>query len=277
MLLLICVVVWVGVWQESSRSLKVIFFDVGDGDATLILFPHGGNMLIDGGGMDKGERIILQFLGKKGIKKLDTVVLTNTDSTRVGGLIEILRTLPVDLVLVSGWRKTGELYEEFLGVISGKNINCKAVYRGQELGGYPGVRLEFLNPPHPLYEGTGSDMNNNSVVLRLTYGEVQFLFCGDIEHEAEKDIANSCRDFLKAQVVKVPCHGSESSSLWDFIKEVAPEIAVISVGRRNRAGYPAPVTLKKYEKIKSRIYRTDTNGAITVSTDGKKLEVTTMH
>lgn len=284
---LACIVIWVAVWAQSDHILKVIFFDVEHGDAALIFFPEGGNMLIDGGGSGKGRRIILPYLRKEGIKRINTVVLTNSDPDHVSGLIDILRNLTVGLVLVSDLPYASELHahdeyigveglREFLDVVAEKNIPCESVHRGQELQGFSGVRLDFFNPAHRIREGTGSSGNNDSVVLKLSYGEVDFLFCSDIEHGAEKDMVRVYRHELNSKVIKVPHHGSESSSSWNFLNRVKPDIAVVSVGSKGRKGYPDSITLRNYERIGSRVYRTDRDGAITISSDGKSLQVYTM-
>ncbi len=274
LLLLICILIWVGVWQKP-HILKVIFFDVGQGDAILIQFPCGGNMLIDGGEQIQGERVILPYLRKEGIRKIDTLVLTHPHADHVGGLIPVLKTLPVGLIVESGFPHTTDLYMEFLEVIYEKKIPYKTVHRGEELTGFSGVRIEFLNPPDPFLEAGGADINNNSVVIKLSYGRVQFLFCADIEKEAERELLNY-GGRLQSHVIKVPHHGSKSSSSWEFIKEVSPEVAIISVGRRNRFGHPDSMTLNKYKRVDSRIYRTDINGAIIISTDGKSYRIKTL-
>jgi competence protein ComEC len=271
LLLFVCIFIWVGVWQKSD-VLEVIFFDVGQGDAILILFPYGGNMLIDGGEKIQGERVILPYLRKKGIRKIDTVVLTHAHSDHVGGLIPVLKTLPVGLVVESGLPHTTGLYMEFLELIDEKKIPYKMVHRGQELTGFSGVKIEFLNPPHPFLEDGGSDVNNNSVVIKLNYGGVQFLFCADIEKEAERELLNYGSK-LRSLIIKVPHHGSKTSSSWEFIKEVNPEAAIISAGRGNRFGHPDSMTLMKYKRVGSEIYRTDVNGAIIISTDGRKYKL----
>ncbi len=272
LLLLVCVLIWVAVWQKPC-FLKVIFFDVGQGDSALILFPRGGNILIDGGERGQGKRVILPYLRKKGIRRLDTVILTHAHSDHVGGLIEILRNLQVGLVIDSGYPHTTDLYIEFLELVEEKNIPYRMVHRGQELTGYTDAEIKFLNPPHPFYEGRGSDINNSSVVVKLAYGEVQFLFCADIEEEIEKSLLNFYGSVLKSSVLKVPHHGSKTSSSWEFIKEVNPEVAIISAGRGNRFGHPDSMTLMKYKRVGSEIYRTDVNGAIIISTDGRKYKL----
>ncbi len=275
-LLLICTLIWVGVWRETSQFLKVIFFDAGSGDSCLILFPHGGTMLIDGGNPGYGEKIIIPYLRKKGIRKLNTVILTNACPGHVGGLIEILKEVEAGLVLVNRRQEKSPLYEKFAWLATRKHILCKAVHGGQELCGFRGVRLEFLNPPEYPRAWEESDMNDNSIVLKMTYGVVQFLFCGDIQHRAEENMVNIYGSRLHSRVIKVPCHGSNLSSSWNFLKQVSPEIAVISAGRKNKPEHPEPITLKKYRKTGCRIYRTDVNGAVIITTDGKNLKVKVM-
>ena len=275
-LLLICALIWVGVWRESSQLMKVIFFDAGSGDSCLILFPHGGTMLIDGGNPGYGERIIIPYLRKKGIKKLSTLILTNASPGHVGGLIEILKEVEVDLVLVNRRQEKSPLYEEFAGLAARKHISCKTVHEGQELRGFCGVRLEFFNPPEYPGAGEESDWNNSSVVVKMTYGRIQFLFCSDIQHKAEEDMVNIYGSRLHSRVIRVPCQGSELSSSWDFLKQVSPDIAVISAGRKNKPEHLESITLEKYRKTGCRIYRTDVNGAVIITTCGKNLKVKVM-
>ena len=256
--------------------MKVIFFDAGSGDSCLILFPHGGTVLIDGGKPGYGEKIIIPYLRKKGIRKLDTVILTNACPGHVGGLIEILKEVEVELVLVNRRQEKSPLYEEFAGMTARKHILCKDVHGGQKLCGFRGVRLEFLNPPEYPRVKEEADMNDNSIVVKMTYGGVQFLFCGDIQHRAEEDMVNVYGSRLRSRVIKVPCHGSELSSSWNFLKQVSPDIAVISAGRKNKLEHLESITLEKYRKTGCRIYRTDVNGAVIITTGGKNLKVKVM-
>ncbi len=271
LLLVTCILIWAGVWQKP-HLLRVIFFDVGEGDAALILFPYGGSMLIDGGEQVQGERVILPYLRKKGIRRIDTVVLTHAHSDHVGGLVTILKALPVGLIVESGFPHTTDIYTEFLEEAYERNVPYKLVRRGQELTGFRGVRIEFLNPPHPFLEGGGSDINDNSVVIKLSYGRIRFLLCADIEREAEKELLKYGSK-LRSHLIKVPHHGSESSSSWEFIKEVSPQTAIISVARGNRFGHPDSITLTKYERVGCEIYRTDIVGAIMISSDGKRYRI----
>ena len=234
-------------------------------------------MLIDGGEIRQGRRVILPYLKKRGIRKLDTVVLTHAHSDHVGGLVEILRNLEVGLVVDSGYPHTTDLYMELLEVIEETKIDYRMVRRGQELIGYADVEIKFLNPPHPFHEGSGSDANNNCIVLRVKFGEVEILFCGDIEEEIESELSGFYGSEIASEVIKVPHHGSKTSSSLEFVREVNPDIAVISVGRNNRFGHPDSVTLIKYRRIGSQIYRTDINGAITISADGGNVRVSTMY
>ena len=271
LLLLICAVIWVEIWQKPC--MRVIFFDVGQGDAILVLFPQGGNMLIDGGEPIQGKKVILPYLRKRGIGRIDTVVLTHAHSDHVGGLVEILKVLPVGLVVESGFPHTTDLYMEFLEIVHEKNIPYVKVSRGQELTGFSGVKVKFLNPPGTFLEGRGAVINNNSVVLKLCYGETKFLLCADIEREAEKELL---RCDLAAAVIKVPHHGSRTSSTLEFIEKVNPEVAIISVGRRNRFGHPYSTTIEKYGAVGSKVYRTDVDGAIIVSADGRSCKIRTL-
>ena len=270
-LALVCITIWVNVWRLHEHLLEVTFLDVGQGDAAFIRFPHGGNMLIDGGEggrLNCGEKIILPYLHRRGIRRLDIIVLTHAHSDHVGGLPAVLKAMSVGLVLDSGYPHTSYVYEEFLEIIRENKIPYKITKGGDEIHAYKDVKVQILSPPESFLEGAGSDVNNNSIVIKMTYGRINLLFCADIEKEAEKMLLESAYD-LNSNVIKVPHHGSKTSSTHKFLKAVNPEIAVISVGARNPFGHPHTDVLSKYKNLGARLYRTDKNGTITITTDGK--------
>ena len=272
-LALISTLIWVRALQD--HCLEVIFFDVGQGDSILILFPGGGNMLVDGGEPKQAENVIIPYLRKRQIKKIDVVVLTHAHSDHIGGLITILKTFPVGFVIESGFPHTTELYLEFLETVYERKIRYSKVFSGDHLAGFRNVEINFLNPPCQFIKNSGSDINNNSVVFKLSYGETEFLFCGDIEKESEEKILNQGYE-LQSQIIKVPHHGSTTSSSLKFIRRVKPEIAIILAGRDNRFEHPHIETIRRYKKIGSKIYRTDIHGAIIIYTDGKQYKIKTL-
>ncbi|MBA7649707.1 hypothetical protein ES703_57505 [subsurface metagenome] len=162
----------------------------------------------------------------------------------------------------------------WLELVEQKQIKHEIARAGQELDLGNGLKIEVLNPPAADFEGTSSDVDNNGVVLRLTSGKVSFLFTADIRQEAEFELVGQ-RANLRSTVLKVPHHGSRTSTTPQFLAAVAPEIAVISVGADNRFGHPSLEVLKRLkEKLgEDNVYRTDTHGTTEFITDGERLWV----
>lgn len=270
-------------YKEIRRELRVSFISVGQGDSALVLFPseglgRGKRMLIDGGGslgwdFNAGEGIIAPFLWKKRIKKVDYVVLTHPQRDHMEGLGFIARNFSPEEFW---WSGAGEISPELEKVLDEKGIRIvtfNGTHPGMVVGG---VRVDFLNPPlNPPLNLRGNaalDVNNSSLVLRLVYGERRFLFTGDIKEEAEGLLLK--RD-ISADVLKVPHHGSRFSSSPSFIEKVNPSFAVVSSGWMNPFGFPHKETLKRYEDRGIAVYRTDRDGAVEVSTDGRGISVET--
>ena len=276
LLLVSAILVWIAVLYEPTHLLRATFLDVGQGDSIFIQFPYGGNMLIDGGRggkYDKGKKIVA-YLRRQGVRRIDILLLSHPHDDHVGGLITVLKDLPVDLVLDSGQVHTSYSYEEFLKLIKGKRISYRIIRAGEEIKGFKRVKIPILNPSPYLLEGTNSDINNNSVVLKIIYGKVSLLLTGDIEREAEENLLRYGY-YLRSTLIKVPHHGSRTSSSPDFLDLVDPRIAVISVGRRNPFRHPSPQVLLRYEKRGVEIYRTDRQGAIIFTSGGKSFQVRT--
>jgi len=255
-----------------EKELKVYVIDVGQGDSIFIESPSGKNMLIDGGPKykrsDAGRKFVLPFLHSKGINKIDILVLTHPHDDHVGGLPSVLADLPVGLVLDSGQPHTSRTYLDFLKIIDSKNIPYKIARAGTvlDLGG--GVKGQILSPSEPFIEE--SALNNNSVVIRLVYGKFSILLSGDVEKEGEDRVQGKRSTLLKAGH-----HGSRTSSSLEFLERVKPEVALISAGIRNKFHHPHPSTLKRFEELGIKVYRTDLNGIITVKTDGKSYSIET--
>ena len=172
----------------------------------------------------------------------------------------------------NGQLTTTALYRRYLKDIKQKQIAYKALKAGDMLDFGGGVSFQVLSPTAELLQAS-KDLNGNSIVGRLAYGEFSMLFTGDSEAETEKGILQRYGSQLKSTVLKSPHHGSKTSSSTRYLKAVAPEAVLISLGAGNDYGHPHKVTLKRYEKQGCKVYRTDQSGTITVETDGKTYQI----
>ncbi len=246
----------------EKGNLTVYFLDVGQGDSILVQFGDK-NMLVDGGVKDMGPRVV-SCLESLGVEQIDVMVLTHPHEDHVGGLISVLKSFEVKKVLDSGQAHTTRTYENFLNLVDRKDIPYQAAEEGMSIDLAPEVAIEVLSPPSG---GLGDDLNENSVVLKVTYGKVSFLLTGDAGFEAEDHMISSGAD-LKSDILKVGHHGSRTSSSDDFLYAVSPSVSVISVGTDNPYGHPSKEALRRLESSGSEVLRTDLDGNATVTTDG---------
>ncbi|MEW6555868.1 MAG: DNA internalization-related competence protein ComEC/Rec2 [Elusimicrobiota bacterium] len=260
--------------ETKPKNLEVYFLDVGQGDGAFLKTPNGKNILIDAGQcaleddeFDAGKEIVIPFLVKQGITKIDCIVASHAHADHIGGLISIMKKYPVGEVLDTGFPYPSPVYTRFLQVIKLKKIKYKIVTRGEILHWDADLSVEVLSPnTNQLFD----DPNNNSIVLKITYKNVSFLFTGDMETSAEESVlSNYKKSELSAVILKVAHHGSRSSSTEDFLSAVSPEVAVMSVGRYNRFRLPHPTIVKRYNDFDIELHRTDKEGTIIVTTDGE--------
>lgn len=258
----------------SGRNLTITFLDIGQGDAALLETPSGKKILIDGGpgpgswdesGWDAGEKILLPFLKKKGIKKIDVAVMSHPHWDHFGGFPALFENIPVGTLLDGGHPHPSTMYEKFLKQVYETDTKYQVVRRGDVLDWDPLLSVKVLHPTDVPWDNP----NDNSIVLKITYGRISILFTGDAEGPSEEDIVSEFGGRLKAQVLKVGHHGSRTSSHEDFLSYVQPETAVISCGRNNRFRHPHGSTLSRLENAGCTIYRTDTDGNVIMTTNGK--------
>ena len=242
--------------------------------AILIQTPNGQNILIDGG--PDPQTISLELSKKLPFwdRTIDLVVCTQPHADHVTGLVEVLLRYDVKQVLEPGVSYNSSIYQEWLRLVEDEGIEYNIARAGQEIDLGNGIKIEVLNPPASLWEGTSDDVDNNGVVLRLSWGQLSFLFTADIREDVEFELIGQ-RANLKSTVLKVAHHGSETSTSPQFLAAVNPAVAVISVGANNTFGHPGP---EVWERLINRlgednVYRTDEDGTIEFITDGEKLWV----
>ena len=261
---------------SSSRHLRLTFIDVGQGESILVEFPGRRKMLIDGGGtpdgaFDIGESVVSPFLWRKGIKKIDTLVLTHSHPDHLNGLKSVARNFRIGEFWESGNPDADPSHRELMKTLSASSVR-REVFRGysRRLGA---VGIDALHPA-PGDSKSSVISNDESLVLRLTFGPHAVLMAADIGTEAEEEILRNCPD-IRCAVLKSGHHGSKTSSSGPFLAAVSPKVIVISAGRGNIYGVPHPEVLERYEKAGARVYRTDRDGAVEITFDEKSFFIRT--
>jgi competence protein ComEC len=282
------------VWHPFSAPaadgrLHIDFLDVGQGDSALVTFPDGETMLIDGGGQivfrpdDSqpafepdapriGEAVVSEFLWEKGYSKIDYILATHADADHIQGLSDVARNFSVREAFFARTPMNNPNYEELAAVLKKRRIAISPLSRG-DLFSIGGADLEVLFPENDDALDAVSD-NDHSLVLRLVYGSRRFLLTGDVERKAENQML-AAPEYLTADIVKVPHHGSKTSSTEQFVDAVKPKLAVISVGRRSRFGHPNQEVVERWKNSGALVVTTGKKGTISVTTDGVGLEVET--
>jgi len=251
--------------EQPKETLSVHFIDVGQGDSILIKSDNVV-ILIDGGPRSAGEKIV-SYLKKAGISGIDLIIATHPHEDHIGGLIRVMEEFPVKEVMDPAVVHTTKTFENYLKTIDRKNIKFTEARAGTQRT-YKNVKLEILHPASP----SSSHLNNASVVAKLAFGSVSFLFTGDAEKEAEQEML-SRKESLKADILKVSHHGSRTSTTEEFLRAVSPKTAVIMCGAGNRYGHPHKETPEKLEKAGVKVYRTDLHGDIIITTDGDRFNI----
>jgi len=261
----------------TKPQMRIVFLDVGQGDSTYCEFPGGESLLIDGGpeaGASAGRMIIRPFLQSLGRSAVDTVLLTHAHDDHVDGLFTVLREFSVKRLVIAGQAHSFDNCRRLLRMAQANGVKVYRIVRGERLAEGAGITITALNPARePRYDGRANP-NNDSVALMLEYGMVKILLCGDMENEAEDEVCRSGLP-LKADVLRIGHHGGRSSSTEEFLKRVSPQWAIVSAGKNNRFGHPSPEALTRLRERECTVLRTDLHGAITLTTDGKAIEVST--
>ncbi|MFT3745928.1 MAG: ComEC/Rec2 family competence protein [Pyrinomonadaceae bacterium] len=276
---------------RPDGRLHVDFLDVGQGDSALVTFPDGRTMLVDGGGKIRykqsgeepetfvpdargiGESVVSEFLWHRGYSRIDFIVATHADADHIQGLTDVAKNFSIGSAIFGRMPMSDPDLVELAEVLKRRNIRSEIVAGGDtfDIGG---TSIEVLHPNATDDPKAVSD-NDSSVVLRLIYGSRSILLTGDIEQRAERELGDG-NTLLKADVVKVPRHGSRTSSTAAFVEQIAAKYAVISVGRTSPFGHPHAEVVERWRAAGSIVSTTGARGTITISTDGSDLTVTDM-
>ncbi|MDP1809398.1 MAG: DNA internalization-related competence protein ComEC/Rec2 [Actinomycetota bacterium] len=264
----------VGLWMDLAAgvqrpALTANFLDVGEGDATLVKSRNGAVILVDGG---RDYAVLDRELRRRGVRHIDLLILSHAHADHVGSLDELMDKYPVALVVEPGYRQATQSYRDFKLAITRHHVPLNLGRAGREYR-VGDVRIDILWPTSSLMAGTESDINNNSVVAKLSYKNFSLLLPGDIQEEAISELLKRRVD-LKAQVLKVSHQGSSNGTTADLLRRIRPRYAVISVGP-NSYGHPHRPTLDKLRQFVPRVLRTDRNGDVTVSSDGQGISLAT--
>ena len=259
---------------SSSRAdvqLRIDFLDVGQGDSALITMPDGTTLLVDGGGNTTeaarriGETVVSEYLWWRGLSEVDYVLATHADADHIDGLNDVLKNFNVRSALIARRPANDPEFSKFSQTLTATNTHAELIQAGDVIR-FGAVEVEVLWPP-----GAGElSTNNDSLVLRLKFGEHSILLTGDIEKSAERGLVGSHRD-LNANVVKVPHHGSKTSSTDDFVRASSPHLAIVSVGRNSMFGHPHEEVVERWESNGATVITTGECGTITITTDGRDL------
>jgi competence protein ComEC len=269
---------WAWISSRGDGRLHATFVDVGQGDAALIRFPHGFSMTVDAGGLsaassfDIGDRVVAPVLRQFGLRHIDVLALTHGDGDHIGGASALLTEFrPRDV-----WE--GIPVPPFQPL---QNLRASAALAGSRWTtvqtsdriAVDDVQVIVRHPDLPDWERQ-KVRNDDSIVLEILWRDVSIVMTGDIGRDVERAIQPQFSP-SRLRIVKVPHHGSLTSSSEAFVRTLSPRVAVVSVGRSNLFGHPAPAVLERYRSVGAEVFRTDQDGAVTVDTDGYFLNVRT--
>ncbi|HJS57507.1 MAG TPA: DNA internalization-related competence protein ComEC/Rec2, partial [Vicinamibacteria bacterium] len=267
----IALLAWGGPTAAGDGRLEVSVLDVGQGDAIVLRSPSGRHAVVDAGGsfdgrFDIGEAVVAPFLWRRGVREIDLLVLTHAHPDHVGGAPRLVRSFRVGEVWEGPAPRHDRGYAELDRALHDAGVARRTVMRGAVLD-WDGVRIEVVGPPPPV-RAPRVTRNDDSVVLRVGFGEARFLLTGDVEAAGEAAL-----DPGDVSLLKVAHHGSRTSSSAGLLAAARPALAVISAGLRNTFGHPSPEALDRLRAAGARVFRTDQDGTVTIVTDGRSLRV----
>jgi len=268
-------------FYNPKQELKVNFLDVGQGDSILIQTPYDQNILIDGGDMDSKILRQLPIFMPFWDKEIDLMIVTHPHDDHVGGLVKVVQRYKVKKILYTGVAHNSPAYLAWLEAVREKNIKVVIIDRPQVIALGENLELKILYPFESLLNVEVENLNNSSIVSKLTYGKTFFMFSGDAETEVEEILLSKDPPLLLGEgdggegvgIFKAGHHGSITSNSEEFLQAVNPRYTVIQVGEDNDFGHPSLRILKRFERAGAEIYRNDLDGWVQVISDGNNIEV----
>lgn len=261
---------------NSSVSLdkaQIYYLDVGQGDSELIRLPTGENILIDAG-LKSGSDQLTAYLKELGVDKIDILIATHPHADHIGGMEKVIENFEIGEIympkIADDQIPTTATYTKLLEAIQAKGMKINQAKAGTTIFSNDNAALEILAPNNTEYK----DLNNYSIVTKLTYGNNRFLFTGDAEKESENEMLSKGYD-LSCDILKLGHHGSSTSTTNQFLTAASPSAAIISCGKDNDYGHPHQETIDKINSSHITVYRTDLDGTILAETDGTTYTITT--
>lgn len=273
MLLLVLIgisgLIWYAVISFERNELKIVFLDVGQGDAIYIEAPNGNQMIIDGG----PDGSILRELGEVMPffdRSIDVLMVSNPDADHFAGFVDVLERFEVGYVIEPGTKSETKVYALFEEKIKEEPASKIIVRRGMKIDLGSGVVFTVLFPDRDV---SGVTPNDGSIIGKLTYGETSIMFTGDTTEKIEEYLVSLDGALLDSDLLKVAHHGSHTSSAEDFVRAVSPTAAIISAGEGNRYGHPHADVLNTFEKFGIEVFGTYEKGRVTILSDGVTIRV----
>ena len=255
--------------KSWSRGFTFAMLDIGQGDALFIESPTGTQILVDGGPPRKISGQLAQVMSPFD-RHLDASIITNPDQDHMGGFLDVLKVYKVDKVFESGTRNDSKIYQNLKEEIKNKNIQNIQAEKGMRLHLGGGVVLDVLFPDRDV---SAWSPNDGSIVMKLSYGKISIMLTGDSTARTEQIVLDEFSErALKSTVLKVPHHGSRTSSSAPFVQAISPDYALISNGENNKYGHPHQETLDTLTQLGAEIFRTDLLGTIILKSDGENIE-----
>jgi len=256
----------------NPATLSLTFFDVGQGDAALVTTPNNKHFLIDVGrwqpDYNSAKYIIIPHLKEEGINKLDAIFLSHPHADHIGGILEIIDSVPVDTIYNSGTDYNSTLYKTYNQKAFDHGIPTKSLHAGEQIFIDPAIKVFIYGPQESVSQ---SNVNNRSLVIELIYGDTEFLFMGDAEHKQEEKLLTNYPKMMDTDFLKVGHHGSKTSSGSSLLKSTTPQIGVVSVAKHNRFGHPHTQASIRLQRYIPTVYYTSLEGALQLYSDGKNI------